>query len=133
MRDDHEQRFRRRLLERFLEALHAGSHEALLSLFADDATWTSDGGGKVKAARKVVRGADHLSRFTRAIWERYLKHLPYRVVTVNGEAGLVAFHDGAPVWCMTIDTDGRRIRAAYVVINPDKLTGIARLDEVDRT
>ena len=49
-----------RLLERFLAALHADDPDAMLALVAEDATWTSDGGGKVAATRRVVRGAhDH--------------------------------------------------------------------------
>src|SRR5262249_28422460 len=46
---------RAKLLERFVAALRAQDHSALLALFAQDATWTSDGGGKTKAARKVVK------------------------------------------------------------------------------
>ena len=36
------------------------------------------------------------ARFTLGIWHRYLKHLTYRVVTINGEAGLAAFDGQRP-------------------------------------
>ncbi len=119
---------RSRLLERFLEALRTENKAALLSLFAADATWTSDGGGRAKAALKVVRSAELVSRFTLGIWRRYLRNQTYRLVTINGQSGLVAFKGQQPSWVLTIDTDGVRILAAYAVVNPDKLKGIATLD-----
>ena len=119
---------RGRLLERFIDALRSENQAALLALFAADATWTSDGGGKAKAARKVVRGAELVARFTRGIWRRYLKDQTFRLTTVNGQAGLVAFVDDRPSWVLTVDTDGVRILAAYAVVNPDKLGGIAPLE-----
>ncbi len=119
---------RSRLLERFLEALRTENKAALLSLFAADATWTSDGGGRAKAALKVVRSAELVSRFTLGIWRRYLRNQTYRVVTINGQSGLVAFNGQQPSWVLTIDTDGVRILAAYAVVNPDKLKGIATLN-----
>lgn len=118
---------RGRLLERFIEALRAEDQAALLSLFAADATWTSDGGGKAKAAHKAVRGATLVARFTLGIWRRYLKGLTYRVATVNGQTGLIGFDTGRPCFVLTIETDGVRILAAYTVVNPDKLGGIAPL------
>jgi RNA polymerase sigma-70 factor (ECF subfamily) len=129
---------RGRLLERFMEALRTEDQAALLSLFAADATWTSDGGGKAKAARKVVRSAERIARFTLGIWRRYLKRLTYRVASVNGETGLIAFDGRKASWVLTIDTDGLRILAAYAMVNPDKLRGIAPLDttgvrELDET
>jgi RNA polymerase sigma-70 factor (ECF subfamily) len=114
-----------RLLERFVAALHAQDQEALLSLFAEDATWTSDGGGKTRAARKVVRSARFVVRFVQGVWQRYLSKTTLRVSTVNGEAGLLTFMDGRLSSVISIDTDGVRIRAVYIVLNPDKLRGIA--------
>jgi RNA polymerase sigma-70 factor, ECF subfamily len=123
---------RSRLLERFLEALRTENQSALLSLFAADATWTSDGGGQAKAARKVVRGAELVSRFTLGIWRRYLKNQNHRLAVVNGQAGLVAFNGQQPSWVLSIETDGVRILSAYAVVNPDKLKGIAPLDALGR-
>lgn len=116
---------RSRLLQRFLAALHAQDQQALLSLFAADATWTSDGGGKAKAARKVMQGADLIVRFALGVWRIYLSQMTHRLVPINGEPGLVTFAGRRPVSVMTIDTDGVRILAAFAILNPDKLKGIA--------
>lgn len=121
---------RSRLLEQFLGALRTENPTALLSIFTPDATWTSDGGGKAKAALKIVRGSELVSRFSLGVWRRYLKDLTYRVVTINGEAGLVGFSEGHPVWVLTIDTNGVRILAAYAVVNPEKLKSIASLEDL---
>src|SRR4029077_3484187 len=112
---------RTRLLEKFMAALRAEDHDTLLALFAEDATWTSDGGGKVKAARKVVRGAAHVVRFVTGVWRRYLSRQSYRIVAINGEPGLLMYVDNKPISSISIETDGERILAVYTVLNPDKL------------
>jgi RNA polymerase sigma-70 factor (ECF subfamily) len=114
-----------RLLEQFLAAMHAQDRNSLLSLFASGATWTSDGGGKVTAARKVVRGAELVTRFALGVWRRTLSRMTYRLITINGQAGLAMFDDGRPFLVITIDTDGTRILAAFAILNPDKLKDIA--------
>ena len=45
-----------------MAAADAGDDVTLLSLFAKDATLTSDGGGVVAAARKVVHGRSRIAR-----------------------------------------------------------------------
>jgi RNA polymerase sigma-70 factor (ECF subfamily) len=116
---------RARLLERFAAALHARDKQELLALFPEDVTWTSDGGGKAKAARKVVRGAERVVRFATGVLRRYLSRLTERVVSINGEPGLLLCFDGRPMSVISIDTDGLKILAVFTVLNPDKLKGIA--------
>jgi RNA polymerase sigma-70 factor (ECF subfamily) len=113
------------ILERFVAALRAQDKEALLRLFTPDATWTSDGGGKAKAARKVVHDADRVARFALAIWRRFYGAALLHRASVNGAHGLVTSIGGRVVSTISIDTDGTRIRAVHTVLNPDKLKGIA--------
>jgi RNA polymerase sigma-70 factor (ECF subfamily) len=123
---------RRRLLERFIGAIHAQDRETLLALFSEDATWTADGGGKVSAAPEAVRGAANIAELiggiARRIAEEYQGRARFRLATLNGETGIVACLDGRPVWALSIDTDGVRIRAGYNVLNPDKLGPLAPAD-----
>ena len=116
---------RQRLLERIMAAVRAQNHDALLALFANDATWTADGGGKAKAALKIVRGAEHIARFAIGVWRPYLARVTHHYVSINGEPGILVCVDGEPKSAMSIDTDGERILAIYAVLNPDKLKGIA--------
>jgi RNA polymerase sigma-70 factor (ECF subfamily) len=49
------------MLEKFIAAANRGDREALLSLFAQDATMTSDGGGKAVAIRRPLHGAERIA------------------------------------------------------------------------
>src|SRR6185436_3324123 len=54
---------RERLVESFMRAVELRDRDALLALFAEEATLTADGGGKAKAAQKIVRGGASVVRF----------------------------------------------------------------------
>jgi RNA polymerase sigma-70 factor (ECF subfamily) len=111
------------MLEKFMEAMEARNEHALLSLFAPDATWTADGGGKTAAAPQPIIGAERIAKLVVRLRERFWA--PGRVVevaTVNGETGL-CFRDGNRlVATISIATDGEHILAVYAVVNPDKLS-----------
>ena len=115
-----------RLLGGFLAALEADDKDALVSLFAADATWTSDGGGKATAAGQVLIGADRIARFLLAI-ERKTRGLmlTHRTVRLNGEPAIVTSRSGQVLGTTFIAIDGDRIVAAYRVLNPDKLRHVA--------
>ena len=119
---------RRRLIEKFVEASHAGDEATLLSLFAEEATLTSDGGGVVPAARKVVRGRKRITRLYLVLARRLGRRLTQSVLPINGEPGLVTFLDGNPLSAISFETDGRSILAVYTVLNPEKLKGIRPLE-----
>lgn len=120
---------RRRLLEKFTAALQAGDRQALLALFAEDATWTADGGGKTASARKVVRGAHRIAKLLAGVVRLRAReqraHTSYHLLPINGELGVVTCLDGKPVTALSVDTDGVSILAAYIVLNPEKLARIA--------
>jgi RNA polymerase sigma-70 factor (ECF subfamily) len=113
------------LLNQFVAAVHAPDQDALLGLFAADATWTSDGGGQVRAARQVVRGAERLTRFVLGVAHRSQGQVTCELAPINGETGLILRRDGRLSSILAIDTDGSRILAVYNVRNPQKLRGMA--------
>ena len=53
----------RQVTEQFLAACAGGDVDALLAALAPDVVAVSDGGGKVKAARRPIAGADKVARF----------------------------------------------------------------------
>jgi RNA polymerase sigma-70 factor (ECF subfamily) len=116
---------RTRLLEGLAQAVQNQDQAALLKLLAEEATWTSDGGGKAKAAKKVVRGAAHVARFATGVLRKYLANLSFRAITVNGEGGLAAYFHDQLISVMTIRTDGQRILDVFSILNPDKLRGLS--------
>ncbi len=119
----------RRLIEKFMDATTAGDDATLLSLFAEEATLTSDGGGVVHAARKVVRGRELIARLFLITTRRNSGRLTQTILPINGEPGLVTFLDGVPFSATSFETDGRSILALYSVLNPEKLKGIGRLED----
>jgi RNA polymerase sigma-70 factor, ECF subfamily len=111
------------LLKQFLSAMEARDEQALLELFAPDATWTADGGGKVGAAPRPIVGADRIARLVIGLRTKFWAHdRVLEIATVNGEPGL-AIRDGARLTAtLSIVTDGERIVDVYAVVNPDKLS-----------
>lgn len=119
----------RTLLERFMQAAHSGERDAIKALLADNATLVGDGGGKVPSFGEVLRGAERLTNLFWALSKRLGDEITYRLVLVNGEPGLLRYVDGQLESAQSFVTDGERITAIYVVRNPDKLAGIARVDQ----
>lgn len=110
------------LLERFLAATEARDEQAVLALFAPDATWTADGGGKTGAAVNPIVGADRIARLVLGLREKFWSNgRVLEVATINGEAGLRLRDGDRLIATMSIATDGKQIFAVYAVVNPDKL------------
>ena len=103
--------------------MEARDEQALLALFAPDATWTADGGGKTAAAPRPIVGADRIARLVIGLREKFwAADRTIEIATVNGETGL-CIRDGERLTAtMSIATDGERILAVYAVVNPDKLS-----------
>jgi RNA polymerase sigma-70 factor (ECF subfamily) len=111
------------LLARFLAAVEARDEQALLALFAPDASWTADGGGKTAAAPRPILGADRIARLVIGLRERFWQAgWRFETAVVNGESGLCVLDGRRLVATMSIATNGGQIQAVYAVVNPDKLT-----------
>ncbi|MGD8289262.1 MAG: sigma factor-like helix-turn-helix DNA-binding protein, partial [Gemmatimonadota bacterium] len=114
------------LFDQLESALRQDDEEALLALFAPDATFTSDGGGKVNAARRVIRGAHRVVRLLTGLKAKYPQAHVYTRTVLNGEPALVQ-HVADRVFSVSfMATDGARITAMYRVLNPDKLADVRR-------
>jgi len=119
---------RRHLLEKFISAIQNADKQALLELFAEDATWTADGGNKTRAATKTVNGSMRIAKLLVGIARRLSDFYPdkptFHLTTINGETGIVLCHGDQPVWALSFETDGLHLLAGYNVLNPEKLKGI---------
>lgn len=112
------------LLKRFVAAVEATDEGELLSLFAPDATWTADGGGRTPAAPRPIVGAGRIAKLVVGLQKRFYRdRATMHLAEVNGETGLFVRLDGNIIATISIATDGDRILAAYAVVNPDKLHG----------
>jgi RNA polymerase sigma-70 factor (ECF subfamily) len=126
---------RERLVDAFIRAVELRDRGALVALFANEATLTSDGGGKAKAAHKVVRGGASVARFLLGVLRPAREYLELRRITVNREPGVALFVAGRLLAVTSLVTDGARILGVYTVLNPEKLPDVTlagRASRVDR-
>ena len=118
----------RSLVERFSKAAYASDETALLELFSPDIAVLSDGGGKVTAARKIVRGVKKVIRiFTIAI-PPAADRLSWRLVEINGEPGIIEFIDAEPFAANTFEVEDGKIKRLYRIMNPEKLQLLKHLE-----
>jgi len=113
---------RGKLLETFIAAVEARDEQSLLRLFAPDATWTADGGGKAAAVPHPIAGADAIVKLLLGLQKRFSREgITMRLGTVNGETGVLISLGDRVAAAVTVVMDGDRIASAYAIVNPDKL------------
>ncbi|PZG10780.1 RNA polymerase subunit sigma [Micromonospora craterilacus] len=113
-----------RLLEAFIAAADKGDLAALTDLVAADATAWSDGGGRVRAARNPVTGADRVARFVLGIRDRGGLLTVHRT-ELNGQPAAVMVPTAGRRYVVTLGTAAGRITDVFIVANPDKLPWLA--------
>lgn len=116
-----------RLAGAFMAASATADTSALAALLTEDAIMVTDGGGKRKAALRVMVGRDDIVGLLEGLrWRRSLPVLKQiETVRVNGYPGfLLHLEDGPETMAFEPGEDGR-IAAIYVMRNPEKLTHIS--------
>ena len=110
------------MLNKFMAALDARDEQALAKLFAPDAMWTADGGGRTAAAPIPIAGAHRIAKLVMGLREKFWADNRQLVVAnVNGEPGLCIYDGDRLTATMSIATDGEHILNVFAVVNPDKL------------
>lgn len=111
------------MLRKFMAAVEARDEQALLALFAPDASWTADGGGKTPAAPAPIVGNARIARLVLGLREKFWsKDRRMELAAINGEPGLCIRDGDRLTATMAVVTDGERIHAVYAVVNPEKLS-----------
>jgi RNA polymerase sigma-70 factor (ECF subfamily) len=112
------------VVRRFRQACVSGDVGGLMAVLHADATLVADGGGKAAAATRPVLGADRIAKFVIGYAGKLHWSEPdFQLVTINGAPGLLMRHPIAGNGTYSFDIVEGRIRAIYVVRNPDKLRG----------
>jgi RNA polymerase sigma-70 factor (ECF subfamily) len=126
---------RDQLARRFFAAAEQGDLAGLEALLAHDVALTGDGGGKVPALARALRGR---GRVARALikWTRLVVGRPgvsFRIVEVNGEPGAV-FLDGRRqlIAVCAVESDGSQVTGINSIVNPDKLTHLGPVADLGR-
>ena len=112
---------KRELVERFLRALEVEDRDALLAVVAPDATYVSDGGGRVPAVRRIIEGAERVVRLLLGLERKYRGVVRHELRWVNGEPALLGFMGDLLLMSTSFDVDGERLVGFYRVLNPEKL------------
>ena len=121
---------REELARRFFAAVQEGDVAGLEALLAHDVVLTGDGGGKVPALARPLRGRSRVARALKG-WLRLAARIPgasLRPVEVNGTPGALLLDGEARlvgVWALEIA--GGEIVALNSVVNPDKLSHLGPL------
>ncbi|MFC9392025.1 RNA polymerase sigma-70 factor [Streptomyces sp. NPDC057027] len=124
-RFDTDQGRRQAVTERFLAACTGGDLNAMMELLAPDVTAWSDGGGKVTAARRPLRGTDAVARWMLGVLAKpELQGMEWESTVVNGEQGVLFTMGGHPVGALTYDLNDGHIQNLRFQVNPDKLSGL---------
>lgn len=126
----------RQIAKAFFDASRSGDVAGLSTLLADQVSFYSDGGGKRPAVARVLRGRAIVSRALAAIAR--LTNMGFtgparpeliQYGFINGLPGFVTQESDGEIQTTALLLEAGRIRAIYVMRNPDKLSGIkARLN-----
>jgi RNA polymerase sigma-70 factor, ECF subfamily len=112
--DEHE-----RAVRAFARAVEQGDLEGLVAVLDPEVLWTSDGGGRVSAARRPLRGGMRVARAWAALSATFVAD-PAEI-ELNGRLGLLlSSGDGHRAALSFVVSDGRISRIA-AVRNPEKL------------
>jgi RNA polymerase sigma-70 factor (ECF subfamily) len=120
-----------RLIGAFMQAVQSRDVTALARLLAEDAVLMADGGGRVSAVPKPLRGGEVVARtfigFAHMPTSRGWRLVP---AMVNGLPGCLVVDDlagGKLVQAIALaPAEGARVGALYIQRNPDKLGAIAQ-------
>ncbi|MEU6680595.1 RNA polymerase sigma-70 factor [Streptomyces sp. NPDC046925] len=118
-------RRRESLVESFVAAAREGDLAGLEKMLAADVTWWSDGGGKVTAARRPIRGRDKVLRFLVGGMENFAYAMDLSYAEVNGAPAVVARMAGAVVGVAAFVFRDGLVSEVRAVVNPDKLGFVA--------
>ena len=117
---------RERLTGEFLRACTVGDLPGLIATLSAEITLWSDGGGKVQAARKPIHGATKVANFLLKLAEfGAMQGATYHLAEINGQQGVIALLTGAPYSALTLDVTDGHIVGIAIVVNPEKLKGLA--------
>jgi RNA polymerase sigma-70 factor (ECF subfamily) len=116
----------RHLAEKFIHATTNGVKEDFISLLTEDAVLLSDGGGRVRAAKRPIETRERVIKFWTGIRKHYPTGVEYRCIPLNGRPSILMSYAGQIFNAISFDIAEDRIRAIYVVRNPEKLARLAK-------
>jgi len=116
----------RRLVGRFFAAAADGDVAGLERLLADDVVYWNDGGGRVPAALRPVRGRAKVARLFAGVLSKARPWVEVSVAEVNASPAVLAWNGDELLGVIIPEVNASGITSFYVIVNPDKLGLVAR-------
>ncbi|MGI5288158.1 RNA polymerase sigma-70 factor [Nonomuraea polychroma] len=129
---------RRRITERFINASANGDLDALIELLSSEVTMVSDGGGKARAALRVITGTEKvgryllsintpasIARFMASIGMAEIAGLSFGVAEVNNGPAIVISVDGKVITVISLLVADGKIETIYLLANPEKIAHLS--------
>jgi RNA polymerase sigma-70 factor (TIGR02957 family) len=119
---------REELAARFFQAAEQGDLAGLEALLASDVTLTGDGGGKVPALAQTLRGRSRVARtLIGSLLSGSVPGVSLRRIEINsGPGALYLDTRDRLIAVVALDITGGQITSISSIVNPDKLTHLAR-------
>ncbi|MGO4106301.1 sigma-70 family RNA polymerase sigma factor [Paenibacillus sp. YAF4_2] len=113
-----------RFIQSFSQATHTGRLDGFIHLLTDDAVLLTDGGGIVRSALNPIMGPQRIIAFFDGIAKKGAFEGTWQPASISGQQGLLLMHNNQIVKAYVFEPDehSNKIRAIYVVSNPEKLT-----------
>ena len=124
---------REELAQRFFAAAEQGDLAGLEALLAHDVELTADGGGKVPALARTVRGRSRVARRLINYWARLaaVPGVSLRPANVNSGPGVLYVDpQGRLIGVVALDIAGGQVRGIRSIVNPDKLTHLGPVGDL---
>ncbi|TMR94380.1 RNA polymerase sigma-70 factor [Nonomuraea basaltis] len=125
---------RRRMTVRFINASANGDLDGLIELLSSEVTMVSDGGGKARAALRIITGADHVGRYLLSIntpvnIARFMPSvglakdsgLSFGMTEMNGAPAIVISAGDKVITVISLVLSDGKIDTIYLVANPEKV------------
>ena len=122
------------LARRFFAAAEQGDLAGLEALLAHDVELTGDGGGKVPALGRPLRGRNRVARTIMQLFPQLARFpgVSWRAVEVNGGPGaLLIDPQQRLIGVMALDIGGGQITGINSILNPDKLAHLGPVADVE--
>lgn len=118
--------------EAIAQAFHAASSQgdlaSLRTILADTVVLQSDGGGKANAFLKPIIGLEKVVRMFAGILRKFAATPSVFVqwTWIDGLPGFISYERDGSLQTTALEIEDGRVRAIYIIRNPDKLGGAAR-------
>jgi RNA polymerase sigma-70 factor (ECF subfamily) len=111
----------------FFAAVRDGDLAGLMSLLAEDVTFTADGDaryGRARAVARPVRGAGGVARFLLAVQRQASPAIQHAIADLHGRPAIFSYEDGRLRSVLSLAVADRRVRAIHVFTDLRMLAGL---------